>query len=399
MKDQILVINSGSSSLKLSLFSLERNPLHLLVQAECKALNSPTPILEISENKEKQFFAEPLTCKKALFRLLDQLEKKGLFSKVHTRAIGHRFVHGGSSYTQSTRLTENVICKLDTLSSLAPLHNPPSLEAIAASRAYFGPSLPQVAVFDTAFHSTIPEHAAYYAIPYDLSEKYQIRRYGFHGISHAYLWNEYASFTGNNEGKIITCHLGNGCSITAIENGRSLDTSMGFTPAEGLVMATRAGDVDSGVIAYLAEKENKTASEIQAILNTQSGLLGVSGSTSRMEELTCAYDQNKRARLSIDLFCYRVAKYIGAYTATLGTVDAIILSGGIGENSSFIRKKISERLQFLHVVLDDEKNQGVNVKKTPICTISNKDSPVLLLVMATDENRFIAEEAKKLLNL
>lgn len=346
MKQAILTVNAGSSSLKLALFDLSLNKIE-----------EGTDWKDFVNNKE-------------------------------IAAIGHRYVHGGPDFIKSILINDLVIEKLKKTLDLAPLHNESCLKGIEQCKALFG-NVPQCVVFDTAFHSTLPEEAALYAIPLDLTRKYHIRRYGFHGISHASLWELYKKNRG--EGKIITLHLGNGCSISAIDNGVPKETSMGFTPAEGLIMGTRAGNIDAGVIEFLSRKENKSASEILKILNFESGLLGVSSLSSDMRKLL--ESQEPSAKLAIDMFCHRVLMYIGAYQAVLGGVDALVFSGGIGENSPVIREKIVQAFEQQGIYLDKEKNESA-VKAQPgsFKEISKEDSKIRVFVAGTDENRYIARE-------
>ena len=275
-------------------------------------------------------------------------------------AVGHRVVHGGERFQRSVRIDDAVLRGIEDMIDLAPLHNPHNLRGVAAARAALGTEVPHVAVFDTAFHHTIPERAYLYAIPYNLYRRHKVRRYGFHGTSHryvAYRWRE-LTHVSREDTRIITLHLGNGCSACAIDHGDSVDTSMGFTPLEGLVMGTRSGDIDPAVLEYLGAKEGLSPSEIDNLLNKQSGLLGLSGLTNDMRELLAEAHENddRRARLAIDIFCYRVRKYIGAYLATLGGADAIVFAGGIGENAPEIRSQICNELGWAGVELDDAAN-------------------------------------------
>lgn len=361
----ILVVNSGSSTLKLSLFTEECVPIW-------------TRQLQLSSQMKVQ---------EALSSIFD----KETFPPII--GIGHRFVHGGDRFIASTLLDEARIKELEALRDLAPLHNPACLAGIVGCREYFGERIPEVAVFDTAFHSTLPKEARLYAIP----QKLGIRRFGFHGISHAFLWDSYSAHVAKR-GTIITLHLGNGCSMTAIKDGRSIDTSMGFTPAEGLVMATRAGDIDAAVIPYLAEKEKKSAADILDLLNFHSGLLGLSETSSQMQLLLEKYESNEACTLAIDLFCYRAKKYLGAYLAVLEGADSFLFSGGIGENSPFIRKKIIEGMLWAGCTLDEQaNNNAINLTSGQLRKISTPDSKISLYVIATDENHFIAKEVAKLI--
>lgn len=308
-------------------------------------------------------------------------------------AVGHRVVHGGERFGHSIRIDDALTRALEDLIELAPLHNPHNLRGIAAARAALGPGIPQVAVFDTAFHHSLPERAHLYAIPYQLYRRYGVRRYGFHGTSHRYIAYRYRQLTGRTrEGtKIITLHLGNGASACAIVAGRSVDTSMGFTPLEGLVMGTRSGDIDAAVLEFIAAKEGLSLADIDSMLNKQSGLLGVSGLTGDMRELLAedAEHGDRRAGLAIDLFCYRARKYIGAYLAAMNGADAIVFAGGIGENSAAIRSRICAELDWLGVSVDAARNDAL------VGTEGRFDAPegrVELWVIPTDEELLIARD-------
>ncbi|MBS0655318.1 MAG: acetate/propionate family kinase [Verrucomicrobia bacterium] len=361
----ILVVNSGSSSLKLTLFQFVQGKHHLLFEANLKGMK----------------IAEGLGL---------ALEKLGSSSLA---GIGHRVVHGGDRYRSSTPITKEVLRDIQELTHLAPLHNAACLEGIMACYSFFGEEIPQVAVFDTAFHSSLPDVASHYAISKEITEKHKIKRYGFHGISHAFLWNTYAQA----QAKIITMHLGAGCSMCAIRDGVSIDTSMGFTPAEGLVMATRAGDVDAALVEFLALHEKKSASEIMKLLNGHSGLLGLSGVSADMQQVVSVYEKNASARLAVDLFCYRIVKYIGAYLAVLQGAEALIFSGGIGENAVSIRSKIIDKMAWYGVKMDEKANAcAVGMFGGEIRKISAADSSVAVYVVATEENLFIAREVLRL---
>lgn len=309
-------------------------------------------------------------------------------------AVGHRVVHGGERFSHSMRVDDSVWRELEDLIDLAPLHNPHNLRGIAAARAVLGPGVPQVAVFDTAFHHTLPETAYLYAIPYQLYRRYRVRRYGFHGTSHRYIAHRYRQLTGRTrEGtKIITLHLGNGASACAIVGGESVDTSMGFTPLEGLVMGTRSGDLDPAILDYVSAKEGLSLRDVESMLNKQSGLLGVSGLTADMRELLAeeAEHGDRRARIAIDLFCYRVRKYIGAYLAAIDGADAVVFSGGIGENSSIVRERILRGMEWLGITLDPMKNDqlvgGAEGR------MDRDGSRLELWVIPTDEELLIARD-------
>jgi len=309
-------------------------------------------------------------------------------------AVGHRVVHGGERFSHSIRVDDAIWRELEQLIDLAPLHNPHNLRGITAARAVLGPGIPQVAVFDTAFHHTLPDVAHIYAIPYQFYRRYRVRRYGFHGTSHRYVAWRYRQLTGvaREKTKIITLHLGNGASACAIVGGDSVDTSMGFTPLEGLVMGTRSGDVDPAIVDFIAAKEGLSGREVDSLLNKQSGLLGVSGLTADMRELLAEEAENadRRARLAIDLFCYRVKKYIGAYLAAMNGADAIVFAGGIGENAVDIRARICAGLDWLGVRADDARNRervrGAEGR------FDAEGSRVQLWVIPTDEELLIARD-------
>lgn len=308
-------------------------------------------------------------------------------------AVGHRVVHGGERFTRSALVTEDVRREIEDLIDLAPLHNPHNLRGISAARAVLGPGVPQVAVFDTAFHQTIPETAFLYALPYQLYRRHRVRRYGFHGTSHRYIAYRYRQLAGRSrqETKIITLHLGNGASACAISAGASVDTSMGFTPLEGLMMGTRSGDLDPAILDFIAEKEGLSLRDVEALLNKHSGLLGVSGLTPDMRELLAeeAEHQDRRARLAIDLFCYRVRKYLGAYLAAMNGADAIVFSGGIGANAPQVRARICHDLDWLGIAIDAGRNAALVGEEGRIDASSSR---VALWVIPTEEELLIARD-------
>lgn len=397
--NHILVVNCGSSSLKLSLFEIDKeNGLKRLLDAHVKGTNASNPILEIAfgQKKEIKKFNGVFSPKQIFEDTLSSLTPYG-FSSSTLSAIGHRVVHGGIKYSKSTRITPSVLIDLEKLSDLAPLHNPACVEGIKNSIRYFGKKIPQIAVFDTAFHHSLPEYAAYYAIPKNLTKKYGIRRYGFHGISHAYLTGLYSKLKKNNkDSKLITLHLGNGCSATAIRGGISIDTSMGFTPLEGLVMGSRCGNMDPAVVEFLCKHEKKSPSAVLNLLNFESGLLGVSGKSSNMKTLLENEKKDRNARLAIDIFCYRIVQYIGAYYFTLGGLDALIFSGGIGENSAEIRSRILSKMKEMGIKIDIKKNKkAAFLKPGEVHPIHSKHSTADIYVIGTDENGFIASETKR----
>jgi acetate kinase len=308
-------------------------------------------------------------------------------------AVGHRIVHGGERFSESTTITDEVLKGIEECSDLAPLHNPENIKGILATRKLLGDSTPQVAVFDTAFHHSLPEHAYLYAIPNELYERHRIRRYGFHGTSHRYVVDQYRVLRRltREQTNVITLHLGNGCSAAAIRNGYSVDTSMGMTPLEGLVMGTRSGDLDPAVVSLIAAKENLSLREVESLLNTKSGLLGVSGLSSDMRDLLAkvAEQGDRRSRLAVEIFCYRARKYIGAYLAAMDGADAVIFTGGIGENSAEIRAKICAGLEWAGLVIDAEKNRKmVGIEGQ----ISGDDSRLGAYAIPTDEELLIARD-------
>ena len=313
-------------------------------------------------------------------------------------AVGHRVVHGGSRFAQSTLVDDDVLAALEALEELAPLHNPPAVIGIRASREILGPMTPMVAVFDTAFHHTIPEHAHSYAIPHEMARRYGLRRYGFHGTSHRYVAERYAEISGTprDQVNIITLHLGNGASATAIKQGRSVDTSMGFTPLEGLVMGTRSGDLDPAILEVLSQREGLSVEQVLTILNTASGLLGLSGLSGDMRRLLDAATgpNGNQARLAIAVFCYRAKKYIGAYLAALGGAETIVFTGGIGENAPKIRAQICPGLEWFGLILDPARNETAVGREA---CISADGSRLQAWVIPTDEELLIARDTVRCL--
>jgi len=318
------------------------------------------------------------------------------------QAVGHRVVHGGERFKQSVLITDEVVRAVEDCIDLAPLHNPANLTGISATRKLFGEGLPEVAVFDTAFHQTLPDHAFLYALPYQFYRRYRLRRYGFHGISHRYVAYRYRTILGiaREATNIITFHLGNGCSATAIKGGNSIDTSMGLTPLEGLVMGTRSGDLDPAIVEFVAAKEGLSTREIETLMNKQSGLLGISGLTSDMRELLAeAHEENdRRSELAIRIFCYRARKYMGAYLAAMNGTDAVVFTGGIGENSPEVRARICDGLQWIGIDLDEEENRKHTGGREGL--ISKETSRAAVYVIPTDEELLIARDTVRcVLNL
>jgi len=312
-------------------------------------------------------------------------------------AVGHRVVHGGEKFNKSVLITDQVIEKIVECIDIAPLHNPPNLKGIRAV-AELMPNAPQIAVFDTAFHQTMPDYAYMYGIPYQLYKEYGIRRYGFHGTSHRYVSQRVCEFLGVpvKGQRIITCHIGNGGSVTALKDGKSVDTSMGFTPVEGLLMGTRAGDIDAGVVSYIMDKEMIGTASISTLLNKHSGVLGVSGVSSDMRELDAAVKEgNERAILAENMYYYRIKKYVGAYTAALGGVDIIVFTGGVGENQSLCRKAVCSGLEYMGVKLNLELNEKIHGDES---VISTDDSQVKVVIIPTDEEFMIASDTMEILS-
>jgi acetate kinase len=394
---KVLVINCGSSSLKYQLISMEDQSV--LAKGICERIGIDGRLTHSPAGKDKVVVeaAMPdhtIAVKMVLDALVD--EKIGVIKDTsEIAAVGHRVVHGGKYYSNSVLITEDVKKTVRGCVDLAPLHVPANLIGIEACEQSM-PGTPQVAVFDTAFHQTMPAKAYLYAIPKEYYDKYAIRRYGFHGTSHSFVSKKFAKFIGVNieKSKIIVCHLGNGASVSAVENGKCVDTSMGFTPIEGLIMGTRCGDLDVAVIEYLMNKENLTIAETMSILNNKSGVLGMSGISSDFRDLENAADDGDiDAANAQQAFAYRVAKYIGGYTAAMNGVDGIAFTAGIGENDSTIRKMVCGYLGYLGVILDEEANN----KRGKDCMISTLDSKVKVAVIPTNEELAIAEETVALL--
>lgn len=401
----VLVLNCGSSTLKFQLIQtdlerISRDDDRRLASGVLERIGSHALITLRPENAPVVRKAAPLRDHRAAIELLLnwlQEEENGIdaiesISDVH--AVGHRVVHGGEHFMQSVLIDEKILAGIEECIELAPLHNPANLKGIRESGRLLGADVPQVAVFDTAFHSTMPEESYLYGIPYQYYRRHKIRRYGFHGTSHRYVAYRYRRLKRirKEDTDIITLHLGNGCSACAIRGGRSLDTSMGFTPLEGLIMATRCGDLDPSVVDYLAYKEGLSLAEVDSLLNKQSGLLGISGITGDMRELLEeeAENQDRRARLAIEMFCLRVKKYIGAYLAELGETKAVIFTGGIGENSAVIRRRICRGLGPVGVLLDEERNQSLEPGRLGV--ISREDSSIEVLAIPTNEELLIARD-------
>ena len=400
----ILVLNAGSSTLKFQLVRTDRERIaenrdETLARGVVERIGGESIVtLRAGDAPAVTGTASLRDHRAAVDWLIAWLvsEESGVpvGSVAAIEAVGHRVVHGGERFVHSVRIDDDVLRGIEAMIDLAPLHNPHNLRGIAATRAVLGPGVPQVAVFDTAFHHTIPERAYLYAIPYQYYRRHKVRRYGFHGTSHRYVAHRWRQLTGTTREatRIVTLHLGNGCSACAIAEGNSVDTSMGFTPLEGLVMGTRSGDLDPAIVDYLAVKEGLSLPEVEGLLNKQSGLLGISGLTNDMRELLAEEREHddRRARLAIEIFCYRARKYIGAYLATLGGASAIVFAGGIGENSSEVRRRICAGLEWAGVRLDDGANAAMVGGREG--RISPDDAGTAVWVVPTDEELLIARD-------
>lgn len=397
---KILVLNCGSSSIKYKLFDMESKDV--LAQGGIEKIGMKGSFLKFPlPNGDKVVLeGEILEHQAGIEYILGVLtsEKYGcLKSLSEIDAVGHRVVHGGEEFNSSVFITDEVIRKMEECIELAPLHNPPNLAGIYAVKELMG-DIPQVGVFDTAFHQTMPAEAYMYGLPYSLYEKYAIRRYGFHGTSHRYVSRKACEILGvpYEDQKIISAHIGNGGSIAAIKDGKSVDTTMGMTPVEGLLMGTRSGDVDAGIISFVMEKENIGTQAISTLVNKHSGLLGISGVSSDMREIRAAIAEgNEKAKLAYDIFVYRIKKYIGAYTAALGGVDILLFTGGIGENAFYLREQIGQELEFLGIKLDVEKNSKTFGEEA---VISTPDSKITVMVVPTDEEFMIASDTMEIVN-
>ncbi|WP_019027703.1 acetate/propionate family kinase [Colwellia piezophila] len=391
----ILVINCGSSSVKFSLIKPQSGETLLSGLAECLLSNDAIITIKQGGNKKSYKLAAPFDHQSALAVLVAQLQQLHLVKDIC--AIGHRVVHGGETYSQPTLITEQVAQTIAQLAKLAPLHNPANLIGIKACQQAFK-KLPQVAVFDTAFHQSMPEKAFIYGLPYSLYQEHDIRRYGFHGTSHYFVAKQAAKLLNKPlaQCNLISAHLGNGCSVTVIKHGKSVDTSMGMTPGEGVMMGTRCGDLDAGIIFHLVENLGYSINDVDKLVNKESGLLGVSGLSNdcRTLENAMLYENNSQAKLALTVFCYRIAKSIASYSASLTQLDGLIFTGGIGENSTWVRAEIVKQLGLLNFYLDADKNQTTRFGASG--NIATKDSRPCW-VIATNEEWVIAEQSAQLL--
>lgn len=406
----ILVLNCGSSSLKFQLIAttLERianNTDERLAHGQIERIGGAAIITLTAEGEISQRSASPIKDMRSAVETVmrwiasDDSGIDEIKSLADIHAVGHRVVHGGEKFTTSVLITDEVLRGIEDCIELAPLHNPANIKGILAVREIFGRNVPQIAVFDTAFHQTLPETAFLYALPYQLYRRHKIRRYGFHGTSHRYVAYRYRQLEKIEREKvnIITLHLGNGCSAAAIKGGDSIDTSMGMTPLEGLVMGTRSGDFDPAIVDFIAAKEGLSATEIESLINKQSGLLGISGLTNDMRELIAEAAENgdRRTRLAIDIFCYRAAKYIGSYLAAMNGADAIIFTGGIGENSPEVRRLICENLVWMGIEINENLNEKFVHGRERV--ISCDSSRVKVYVIPTNEELLIARDTVRLI--
>ncbi len=399
----ILVLNSGSSSLKYQMFESSTEEILAKGLAERISLKEGGKIKHESARGGKSEVVVDMPDHEIamdhVFRLLTHPENGAIKDISEISAIGHRVVHGGEKFVQSVLVTDEMIKEVDRLSVLAPLHNPPNLKGIRACRRLM-PGVPQVAVFDTAFHATMPEHAYIYALPFSYYTEYGVRRYGFHGTSHRFVV-EQAQQILEKQGydpartRIVTCHLGNGCSMAAIAGGKVVDTTMGMTPAEGLVMGTRSGDIDPAILFYLARELNAGPTDLDSIINKKSGLLGITGSSSDMRDVEqLAAGGNHRAELALSIFCYRVKKYVGSYAAAMGGLDGLVFTGGIGENSCEVRSRVCRDMEFLGLQLCEEKNRTM---RGP-ADISADSARGRILLVPTNEEKMIARETAQVVS-
>ena len=396
---KIIVLNCGSSSIKYQLFDMPSSDVIAKGLVDKIGLKGSAIKHKRTGHDAVVLEGEILNHQQGIEYLLGIItsDKYGSIDSISDiQAVGHRVVHGAEEFSGSVLITDQVVEALEKASDLAPLHNPPNLEGIYAMQQLL-PDVSQVGVFDTAFHQTMPEHSYLYAIPYILYEKYKIRRYGFHGTSHKYVSARACEILGVDikEQKIITCHLGNGSSVAAIENGRSIDTSMGMTPTEGLIMGTRTGDLDPGALLYMANKEDTSINYTSTLINKFSGLLGISGVSSDMRDLEIAAENgNKRAALALNMFAYRVKKYIGSYAAALGGVDIIVFTGGIGERDPETRKKVLAGMEFMGVEID---LTNADIKGEEL-VLSSENSKVKVIVVPTDEELMIARDTFEIIS-
>ena len=388
---KILVLNCGSSSIKYALYDMTDQSV--ITSGGIEKIGLPDSFITVKLNGEKHKMQKPIAEHTAGVQWIFDVLTKGEYAVLkhldELDAVGHRMVHGGEKFNKSVLLTPEVMEAFAACNDLAPLHNPANIKGVNAVTALL-PNIPQVGVFDTAFHQTMPDYAYMYALPYELYQKYGVRRYGFHGTSHRYVSQRVCEFLGvKPEGKkIITCHIGNGASIAAVKDGKCVDTSMGLTPLEGLVMGTRSGDIDAGAVTFLMDKLGLDTKGISNLLNKQSGLFGVSEGSSDFRDILAGIEAgNDKARLAKEMYCYRIKKYIGEYAAAMGGVDIILFTGGAGENQWEVREGATKGLEFMGVKLDEQKNKACRAKEA---VLSTDDSKVIICCIPTDEELMIA---------
>ena len=394
---KILVLNCGSSSIKYALYNMEDQSV--LTSGGIEKIGLPDSFLKLKYNGQKVQIDRPIQEHTAgvqfIFEVLTTGEYAVLKSLDELDAVGHRMVHGGEKFNKSVVLTPEVMEAFAACNDLAPLHNPANIKGVNAVSAIL-PNIPQVGVFDTAFHQTMPDYAYMYALPYELYKKYGVRRYGFHGTSHRYVSQRVCEYLGvKPEGKkIITCHIGNGASIAAVKDGKCVDTSMGLTPLEGLIMGTRSGDIDAGAVTFIMDKEGLDTHGISNLLNKKSGLAGISECSSDFRDILAGIAAgNDKARLAKDMYCYRIKKYIGEYAAAMGGVDIILFTGGAGENQWEVREGATQGLEFMGIKLDDAKNKACRATEA---VLSAEDSKVTICCIPTDEELMIALDTLEL---
>lgn len=396
---KILVLNCGSSSIKYALYNMDDRSVMTSGGAERVGLDGAFVKVKLANGEKKQIMhdiPEHTEGVKFIFSLLTDPEIGVIKDLKEIDAVGHRMVHGGEKFNKSVVLTDEVLKVFEECSDLAPLHNPANLKGVHAVSELM-PGLPQVGVFDTAFHQTMPAKAYMYAIPYELYDKYAIRRYGFHGTSHRYVSKRVCEFLGvkPEEKRVITCHIGNGGSVAAVEYGKCIDTTMGLTPLEGVMMGTRSGDIDGGAVSFIQKKLGLDADGISNLLNKKSGLLGITGISSDMREIDAAAKSgNEKAQLALDMYFYRIKKYVGAFAAAMGGTDIIVFTAGVGENQVNMREEVCRNMEWMGVKLDTEKNATVHGEEA---VISAPDSKVTVVVVPTDEELMIATDTMELL--
>jgi acetate kinase len=392
---KILVLNCGSSSIKYQLIEMDEKNHSVLAKGLLERIGLEMGEFTHKWNGQKHYEQLPIPNHtegiKIVLQALTNKEYGVISDLKEIKAVGHRVAHGGEKFKQSVRIDDKVISMIKDLCDLAPLHNPGALQGIAAMQAVL-PGIPMAAVFDTSFHAAMPPEAYLYAIPYEYYEKYRVRRYGFHGTSHKYVAEKAAEYVGRDwkNTKIVTCHLGSGASIAAVENGKSVETSMGFTPVEGLVMGSRTGDLDLGAFMYIMDKEGYNTKEMNTLVNKKSGLIGITGNSQDMRDVRAGRDAgDERCTYAFNMFAHRVKKYIGAYAAIMNGMDVLVMTGGIGENAWFMREAILENMEFFGIKIDKKLNETI---MGDAAVISTPDSKVKVVVYPTDEEYMIAKD-------